>query len=169
MAYKFKASGMDEVEKMLGQMAERAPGVAAGALYEGAGIMADEIEKGAASIKTAPFKYASTARGETRMPSPEEKEIVQAAAAGIAKFNKNGMDVDTSVGYRNAGYAELKGKTVPIPKVINSINSGTSFMKKQPFFRKSVSTASPKALAKMREYIEAEFEKIGKDYKASMK
>lgn len=162
MAYKFKATGMDEVEKMLGRMAERAQGVAAGALYEGAGIMAGEIEKGAASIKTAPFKYASTARGETRMPSPEEKEIVQEAAAGIAKFQKNGMDVDTSVGYRNSGYAELKGKTVPIPKVINSINSGTSFMKKQPFFRKAVSTASPKATAKMKAYIENAYEDMNK-------
>ena len=162
MAYKFKASGMDEVEKMLGQMAERAPGVAAGALYEGAGIMADEIEKGAASIKTAPFKYASTARGETRLPSPEEKEIVQAADAGIAKFNKNGIDVDTSVGYRNAGYAELAGKTRPIPVIVNSINSGTSFMKKQPFVRKAAATGSTKAVTKMKAYIEDAFDKMNK-------
>jgi hypothetical protein len=125
-----KVDGIEELSEMLTAMEERAPAVASKALYEGAGIMADEIRKGAASIRTAPFKWASSSRGETRLPSPEELEIVQAAAAGIAKFNKNGTEVDTSVGFRNAGYAKLKGKTVPIPKIVNAINSGTSFMKK---------------------------------------
>ena len=92
-----------------------------------------------------------------------------AAAAGIAKFNKNGTEVDTSVGFRNAGYAELNGKMVPIPKIVNAINSGTSFMNKQPFVRKSANTATPKALEAMRKRIEAEFEAIGREYKESMK
>ena len=164
-----KVNGIEELSEMLTAMEERAPAVASKALYEGAGIMADEIRKGAASIRTAPFKWASSSKGETRLPSPEEVEIVQTAAAGIAKFNKNGTEVDTSVGFRNAGYAELKGKMVPIPKIVNAINSGTSFMKKQPFVRKSAAQATPKALKAMRECIEAEFEAIGKEYKASMK
>ena len=163
MAYVMKVNGMEEISEMLTAMEERAPAVASKALYEGAGIMADEIRKGAASIRTAPFKYASN--GETRLPSPEELEIVQTAAAGIAKFNKNGTEVDTSVGFRNAGYAKLKGKTVPIPKIVNAINSGTSFMKKQPFVRKAASQATPKALKAMRECIEAEFEAIQKNPK----
>lgn len=167
MAYQMKVDGMVEISEMLSEMEERAPAVAAKALYEGAGIMADEIRKGADSIRTAPFKYASGS--DTRLPSPEEKEIVQTAAAGIAKFNRNGTEIDTSVGFRNAGYAELKGKTVPIPKIVNAINSGTSFMRKQPFVRKSANSASPKALEAMRKCIEEEFEAIGKQYKASMK
>ena len=169
MPYQMKVDGMAEISELLDKMDEKAPGVAAKALYEGAGIMADEIRKGAASIRTAPFKWASASRGETRLPSPEEVEIVQTAAAGIAKFNKNGTEVDTSVGFRNAGYAKLKGKMVPIPKIVNAINSGTSFMKKQPFVRKSAAQATPKALEAMRKCIEAEFEAIGKEYKASMK
>lgn len=160
-----KVDGIEELSEMLTAMEERAPAVASKALYEGAGIMADEIRKGAASIRTAPFKWASSSRGETRLPSPEELEIVQEAAAGIAKFNKNGTEVDTSVGFRNAGYAKLKGKTVPIPKIVNAINSGTSFMKKQPFVRKAASQATPKALKAMRDCIEAEFAEIQKNPK----
>ena len=167
MPYQMKVDGMVEISELLGKLEEQAPKVAAQALYDGAGIMAAEVNKGAGMIKTAPFKYASG--GNTRLPSPEEKEIVQAAAAGIAKFNKNGTEVDTSVGFRNSGYAELKGKMVPIPKIVNAINSGTSFMNKQPFVRKAANTATPKALEAMRKRIEAEFEAIGKDYKASMK
>ena len=166
MPYEMRVDGMAEISEMLDAFEEQAAGVAARALYEGAGIMAEEIKKGAESIRTAPFQYAKEG---TRLPSPEEKEIVLAAAAGIAKFNKNGTEVDTSVGFRNSGYAELKGKMVPIPKIVNAINSGTSFMNKQPFVRKSAKTATPKTLEAMRKRIEAEFDAIGKKYKASMK
>ena len=167
MPYEMKVDGMAEISTLLDKMDKEAPKVAARALYEGAGIMADEIKKGAGLIKTAPFKYAGN--GESRLPSPEEKEIVTAAAAGIAKFNKNGTEVDTSVGFRNSGYAELKGKMVPIPRIVNAINSGTSFMNKQPFVRKAAKAASPKALDAMRKRIEEEFEAIGKQYQATMK
>lgn len=159
MAWKMKTDGLEDVEKMLGQMAEKAHGVAAGALYEGAGIMAAEVQKSAGQISTAPFKYT---RDGTRMPSPEEKEIVLNASAGVAKFGDSNGGVDTSVGYRNAGYAELAGKTRPIPVIVNSINSGTSFMKKQPFVRKAAATGSTKAVAKMKAYIEDAFDKMNK-------
>ena len=169
MPYKMKVEGMTEISEMLNQLEERAPGVAAGALYEGAGLMADALNQGAQSIKTEPFHYVVFPGNITRLPSPEEKEIVTTAAAGIAKFNKSGTEVDTSVGFRDSGYAELKGKMVPIPKIVNAINSGTSFMRKQPFVRKSASKATPKVIAQMKKYIEEAFDAIGKDYKASMK
>ena len=121
MAYQMKVDGMSEISEMLEKLGDSAQAVASKALYEGAGIMADSIRKGADTIRTAEFHYASN--GDTRLPSPEEKEIVQAAAAGIAKFNKNGTEVDTSVGFRNAGYAELNGKMVPIPKIVNAIEA----------------------------------------------
>ena len=139
MGYELKVDGMAEISETLSKLEERAPAVAAKALYEGAGIMADEVRKGADSIQTAPFKWASSTAGATRLPSPEEKEIVQKASAGIAKFDKNGSEVNTSVGYSNAGYTYIAGKKKPIPLIANAINSGTSFMKKQPFFRKAVS------------------------------
>ena len=162
MGYELKVDGMAEISETLSKLEERAPAVAAKALYEGAGIMADEVKKSADSIQTAPFKWASSS-GETRLPSPEEKEIVQKAAAGIAKFDKNGTEVQTSVGFRNAGYAQLKGKTVPIPKIVNAINSGTSFMKKQPFVRKAATAGGQRAIAAMKEVIETEFDAMTKN------
>ena len=169
MAYKLEVDGLTEFSQSLDRMAEKAETVAAGALYEGAGIMAEAVNRGAEKIKAETFHYAVFPGTTTRLPSEEEKEIVRAAAAGIAKFRKTGGEVDTSVGFRNAGYAELKGKMVPIPKIVNAINSGTSFMKKQPFVRQAAKTATPKALEAMRKYIETEFEAIGKNYKETMK
>lgn len=158
MPYEMKVDGLAEISEQLDRLGESAPAVAAQALYEGAGVMADELNRTVDSIKTEPFKYAW---GTRRLPSPEEKEIVKQAAAGIAKFHREGgAEMDTSVGFRNAGYAELAGKQVPIPLIVNSINSGTSFMQKQPFIRKTAKQAAPKAVKKMQDTVESAWSKL---------
>ena len=123
--------------------------------------MAEEIRKSAEAIQTEPFQYA--ARGATRLPSPEEKAIVLEAGAGIAKFDKDGTEVDTSVGYRASGYAMLNGKQKPVPLIVNAINSGTSFMRKQPFIRKASNTGGKKAMSRMTEKIESEWQEMIKN------
>jgi HK97 gp10 family phage protein len=159
MAYTMKVEGLEEISEQLNKLGEKAQGIASLGLYEGAGVMSEEINKAADGIKTAPFHYAVFI---TRDPSPEEKAVVLAGGAGIAKFNKNGSEVNTSIGYARAGYAELNGKQVPIPKIANAINSGTSFMKKQPFFRKAVSSGTGKASEKIIKKIEEAIDEITK-------
>ena len=153
-----KTEGAEELSAMLNKMGEQAPKVASMGLYKGAGIMADEIHNQAAGITTAPFHYAVFI---TREPSPEEKEIIQ-GKAGIAKFDKNGSEVNTVVGFSNSGYAMLAGRRKPIPLIANSINSGTSFMKKQPFFRQAVASGGPKASSAIADSIEEAFEEMTK-------
>lgn len=154
MPYTLKVEGMENITGMLKQAGEAAEGIAAQALYKGAGIVADEISREARGVTTKPFRYAN---GWQREPSPEEKAaIVAAGAAGIAKFQKTGNEVNTSVGYSRSGYAMVAGKLKPIPKIVNAINSGTSFMKKQPFIRKAVSKSQSKAT----DAISAEVERL---------
>ena len=160
MAYELKVDGMAEISDLLGKLEEAAPAVAAQAVYEGAGIVADAVRKGAESIKTEPLHHLKHGR---RYPTPEEKQIIIDAGIGIAKFDKNGTEVDTSVGYRNAGYAELNGKVKPIPVIVNAVNSGTSFMVKQPFIRQAARTAGNKATQKMKEKIDSAFEQYLKE------
>ena len=139
MPFTMDVSGMDELEKRLGQLeTEKAQGIAAVALYEGAGVMADAVSQAVQGIATKRFKYPAPP-GKQRMPSPEEKALLENARKGVAKFRKSPMNVNTSVGFQNSGYGMLNGKRVPIPMIANAINSGTSFMKKQPFFRKATS------------------------------
>ena len=137
MRYELKVDGLTELNDMLGQMEGRAMSVAAQALYEGAGVMAQEVTEQISRIQTAPFKYARP--GDYRLPSPEEKAILEEAGAGIAKFAKDDDEVNTSVGFRKSGYADLNGEKKAIAQIANAINSGTSFMKKQPFLRKAFS------------------------------
>jgi len=158
MAYELKVDGMTEISEMLSNLENAAPAVAAQALYEGAGIMSSEIQSAAAEIKTGPGPTRESARYATEA----EKKAVLSVGAGIAKFSKNGTEVDTSVGYRNSGYIDIEGKTKPIPLIVNSINSGTSFMHKQPFVRKAAKSGGAKAMSAMKAYIEDAFGKITK-------
>ena len=192
------AEGMEQIERILALAGDRAQGVAARALYDGAGIIADEISRGARSIRTAPFQYATN--GKQRDPSPEEKEIlIQNSAAGIAKFDKNGNFVGTSVGYNGSGYAmvswshmrskaysnyKIKGMRAvwsgkaylergsdghahynrgkggltnakPVAVIANAINSGTSFMRKQPFIRQAINRSKKRAMEQVEKTVEA--------------
>lgn len=192
MPYLITTEGMDELVSKLERAEERAKGVAARALYRGAGVVADAISSGARGIATSPFKYAKG--GNKRKPSPEEKAALTAAgAAGIAKFDKNGLAVNTAVGYNRSGYVQvnwnhmsrnansnykIKGGSAiwskkaylkkdavtghavedrksglsnakPVAVIANAINSGTSFMEKQPFIRKAITKSKGQALSVM--------------------
>ena len=197
MAYQIEIDGMAELSEMLEKMEEAAPGVAARALFEGAGIMADAMRKEIKSIKTADFRYAKA--GEKRLPSPEEKAALEEAPVGIAKFDKNGVEVDTSVGFQQSGYVSVnfrhmsssartnykgvrfKGQNInasstlrfagikdkgqnmkPVGVIANAINSGTSFMERQPFVRKAAKAGGTKAMQAMRSSIEKDFEALTK-------
>ena len=138
MAFTIQVTGIDEILRKMEKLPETADKVAAEALYEGAGVMADAVSQAVQGIATEPFKYA--AGGRQRQPSPEEKAAVANAKHGIAKFRHTGLEVETSIGFQNSGYADVNGKTKPVPLIANSINSGTSFMKKQPFLRKAFHT-----------------------------
>ena len=157
MAYTMKTEGLNELTEMLRQIGDKAEKAASAGLYDGAGVMAGEIKNHAERIRAGQFHYGVFV---TRDPSYEEKAALLNAGAGIAKFRKDGGDVDTSVGYANSGYAVIAGKMKPIPLIANSINSGTSFMKRQPFFRKAVTQGTRKATDAIVRTAEAKIEEI---------
>ena len=193
MKWEMQVSGMAELSETLSQLEDDAPAVAARALYKGAGVMNRAIVEKVKAIKTAPFKYAK--EGEKRLPSPEEKEALIAAGVGIAKFDKEGTEIDTSVGFNSGGYVNvnfrhmsgsartnykaytMKGRPStstsfmramgistrgtqnqkPVGVIANSINSGTSFMTRQPFFRSGVNSGKTKAMQAMKDSIEQDW------------
>ena len=167
MPFSIQVEGLQELRHAMEQLPEKAADVAALALYDGAGVMADSVSKAVQGIATEPFKYAKD--GHKRRPSPEEKAIVANANHGVSKFKKNGLTVQTDVGYKGNGYGKItwnharsggrtkykvgyggkatrsqsqEGKSAgisakPVEVIVNAINSGTSFMERQPFLNKA--------------------------------
>ena len=160
MSFTMEVSGMDELVIRLTKMEEKGRDVAAQALYEGAAVVADSISAAVRGIATEEFRY--TKHG-TRLPSPEEKAVLLKAKRGVAKFKKSKTRVDTSVGMQNAGYGTINGKTVPVPLIANAINSGTSFMKPQPFFRAAVETSAGAAAGAIEGGIESRLDMLSLD------
>lgn len=144
MALTMQVEGMEELSRKLTALGDKAEEVAARALYDGAGVMADAYAQAVQSIHAEPFRYAFG--GRTRAPSPEEKAALQ-GKTGIAKFDKNGSEVQTAVGLKASGYVTIAGKQKAVKAIANAINSGTSFMAKQPVFRRAASQAKGAASA----------------------
>ena len=158
MAMTINTEGLTEVAALLGKLGDKAQEVASGSLYEGAAVVANAFKGAIGSIRTEPFKYAPP--GKTRKPSPEEKAALS-GKSGIAKFRKNGSEVDTLIGISgSAGYADIGGKPKAVRLIARSINSGTSFMQKQPVFRKAKSSSQAAAKAAIVAKAETMFNEI---------
>lgn len=162
MAYTVKTSGMSELLQRMEKIGDKAQEVASQALYEGAGVVANEVSKAIQGIATKEFTYPAPP-GKTRLPSPEEKAILQQARHGISKFRKSTMEVNTSIGFQNSGYAMLKNRRVPVPLIANAINSGTSFMTKQPFMRRAVLRSKTTAVSVVEKELKKRLDELSLD------
>ena len=161
MAFSLEVTGVDDLIRKMDKIADKGVECASLALYEGARVTADAVGGAVENIATEPFRYAGS--GRKRKPSPEEKAVLAGAKHGVAKFRKGITKVDTSVGYQNSGYGQINGKTVPVPLIANAINSGTSFMQKQPFIRKAFSQSKGAAQAAIENKLREELDKLSAD------
>ncbi len=144
MAMNIDTTGLDELSRMLAEVGNRANEIAAGALFDGAAVVANAMNAAVNSMQTEPFQYATN--GRKRLASPAEKAALQ-RKIGIARFRKDGDTVDTIIGIGGDGYANVAGKKTPVIALARSINSGTTFRVKQPVFRKAVTNAKQAAQA----------------------
>ena len=113
---------------------EKAEGVAKKAVYDGAGVVADAVK-------------AATPRDTGDL----------AGSVGITK-----IIVSADVVSANVGFSGLDSKGVSNVLKARALESGTSRMRKRPFFRKAVNGAQGKALAAMTARVNIEINKMMK-------
>ena len=135
------------VTKTLNNLTNGIDDVAKSALYVGAGMTADVLNAAIDNIKTAPFQhnkkrfnhngyvvFPDKSSNRLRLPTPEELNAIKNSSGfGIANFRKKDGYFQTKV--HISGYTEVAGRRVATKELARSINSGTSFMRKQPVFR----------------------------------
>lgn len=158
--------GLEEYEKALSQMANHTEEIAEAAVYVGAGIVADamreEIEAlpvGEGEITGLPPK-AKDGQKINVVSRRQKADLLN--GLGVARIENNRGYIQTKVGFD--GYGSVKTKKHPdgLPNVVlaRSINSGTSFMKKNPFARRAVNNSKNHAVKAMGEKIEEEIKKV---------
>ena len=132
------ASGFEDMDAILAKIGQEAERIAKAALYEGAGVAADNYTRAAASIRTEESDEVWGTESRPRLAWPCEKAALT-SSIGIARFRgEGGAEINTIVGV-GVGYYPIRGKLQAKKKIANAINHGTSFMFKQPIFRGAAS------------------------------
>ena len=136
MAGSMRTEGTAELAAMLAKLGESANDIAKGALYEGAKVVADAYTAAVGRIAVSARRWHKEPGG--RLPTKEERDAIK---IGVADFRGDGgAEVDTIVGVPE-GYTTVNGRKKATKLIARSINSGTSFMQKQPVFRKASSSS----------------------------
>ena len=144
MAGSMKTSGTEELEAMLAKLGESAYKVGKAALYAGAGVVADAYTAAVSSIAVSARRWHNEPGG--RLPTKEERDALK---IGIARFRDSDPNEVTTIVGVPEGYTEVNGRKKATKLIARSINSGTSFMQKQPVFRKAATSSRAEAQAAM--------------------
>lgn len=150
MAKWIKGTGLDDYISQLNKLKEGADRVIKLAVYDGAGVVADQFR---AAIEGIPASLCTDV----------EKEGLLSGLT-IAPFqNRNGV-INTVIG--EAGYNDYVTKKYPQghpnAMVARSINAGTSFRPAYPFIRRATTASKAKAEEVMKSKVESEIEKLMK-------
>ena len=133
--------GLKEYEMELSRFGKDIERIAGAAIYQGAGIVADEIKKG---IEGLPTKTGVTKQGL------------------IDGFGISGLQNDN--GYRNVklGFDGYNENGVPNVLMARIFESGTSRMPKHPFIRPAINASKKRAEDEMARILDEEIEKVMK-------
>ena len=177
MPFTLEWSGADELLLKMDKLPEKAAKIAAEALYEGADVMADAVSRAVQGIATEEFHYAKGGETRMPSPEEKAIVMNQrrgiskfknngtvistkvgVSSDGYSKITwnhaKSGVRTKYKVGYggKATQSQSQEGKSSglsakPVAVIINSIEHGTSFMKKQPFMRKAIQQTKGAAMA----------------------
>lgn len=146
------AKGMNETIAMFENLTKETDGALKKCVYKGAGVVADSMKDEVKNIKTQTGKQT----GKQRLPYDYEKNVL-IENLGIAPI-KNKGSVNTKIGF-DGYYENKRGELRPVPLLANSINAGTSFLKKQPFLSKTVRASQANCVEEMQQQLDEEIRK----------
>lgn len=152
----WKFEGLDEYLRQLERLSSNSEETIGHAIYEGAGVVARAC---AAAIESLPVSNQYNSGVITSVQKAGLKEgfgISHAQTDGDYRHVKLGFD----------GYNKQKTKKYPNGQpnsvIARSINSGTSFRKKNPFIDRATRASKKSCESTMQKVIENEIEKIMK-------
>lgn len=126
------------------------------AIYDAAGIVADEIQKGISGLAVSEENKPGVLNAKQRAGLHN--------GLGIASLREDGEYLNVKIGWD--GYNDIK--TVRWPKgqpnqmIARSVERGTSFMQATPFVKNSVKKVKKQSIQAMQDRINQETEKIMK-------
>lgn len=162
---KISVKGLDEYDERLSILFKDSQDVTRKAVYSGAEIVADAIKDG---LKSLPLQegenglppYVGGGEKLTGVSRKQKQDLID--AFGLAPMEDADGYIQTKAGVDGYGSVRTKKypKGLPNALLMRSIESGSSFRKKNPVFRKAVNQSRKKAVEKMGETIDEEIKKV---------
>lgn len=161
----FTITGDDELIRKLVKLSNETDEIFRRALYEGAKDVADGVK---ASMNNIPVDNRTHGTEEEPLNGLTARQKADCIAAlGIAGFNGEDI-IDTHIGFdgytvnANGGYSKKYPKGIPIPMLMRSLESGTSFRAKHPVVRQGINKAKGQAISSMEKELNEQInEKFG--------
>ena len=157
--------GIDDYSKALGELFNDSEKIIEKAVYQGAGIVADEIKR---ELNNLPIEEGENGlppyvnNGEKLKGVSRRQKADLINSFGLAPIENDNGYIQTKAGVD--GYGSVKTKKYPngLPNALlmRSVESGTSFREKHPVFRKATNQSRKRCEAKMSEVIEDEMKNI---------
>ena len=158
---KFKFEGVNQLISQYEKLANNSMDVIGKAIYKGADVVMDKV-KGAVDGLTTDNHFG-TADNPTTGPSTIQKLGLQ-YSLGIAPMRQDGDFWNVKIGFD--GYNNVKTKTWPQGQpnsmIARSVESGTSWMQKQPFMRKAEQSSRSACERAMSEVVDKEIANLVK-------
>lgn len=152
---KIDYKGIDDYAKALGKLWKESEEIITQAVYEGAGVVADEIKAGLKKLPIDNRKGTSDdkLRGVTKK---QKSDLID--AFGVAPIENDGDTINTRLGFDGYGSTptDKYPRGVPNAMLMRSVESGNSFRKKTPVVRPAVNRARKRAEQKMGDTLEKE-------------
>lgn len=158
---KFQFKGVDELVSQYEKLANDSQKIMGEAIYYGADVVMKHIRSAVQGIATD--NHFGTAENPCIGPSTYAKEgLIQ--SLGITPARYDGSFYNVKIGFD--GYNGIKTKTWPSGQpnsmIARSVESGTSWMQKQPFMRQAEQSARGPCEKVMAEVVDKAIEKIVK-------
>ena len=150
---KITIDGMDDVISQLREIGGSTDEAIGAALYDGAGVVADELARQIDSISVRPDGAWGTPSKPVYGLTAAQKRGLQ-KSLGVAKHKDENGVRNTKIGWD--GYNE-DGQ--PNAMIARSLNAGTSWLKKDRIIDRAVSASKQSAEAAMKKKVEEEIEK----------
>ena len=155
----FKFEGVDELVKQYEKLGNKTDEIVGNAVYKGAAVVMRAVESAVDNITTD--NRFGTEDNPINGPSSIQKEGLR-HGLGIAKMRDDNGFRNVKIGFD--GYNQVHTKTWPQGQpnmmVARSIESGTSWMRKQPFMRKAEQSSRVKCEQAMSEAVDKAIQNI---------
>lgn len=155
---KIQVKGLDEYANKVRKLSKNSTRIIKRGVYNGAAVVANEVKGGLQSLPVD-NSYGTAENPVNGVSRRQKSDLIK--SMGLAEMRDSNGYINTKLGFD--GYGSIPTKTYPqgVPNqlLMRSVESGTSFRKKNPVVRRSVNKAKERAIKRMAETVDDELRK----------